>query len=1492
MEERQKQHTDTQNRRWPWLVVAAFLLMVIAARLSLKSSVVHELVRNQILQVSGEMLDGELRIGSLKGDLWKQVTFEDIQLVTPTDTVLSVDTLSVRYQVLSYFNSVFRIDQIGVHQPLVSVIEQQDGSFNLEHLLKDTTAAEDDTTSSPFFFSVEHFSITGGALEGRLRSLGADSVVAVRDFLTEGGFGFLPEGYELQLRELSFRVDETRLSPVQIRSAGRIEGPQITLESLVVGTGRSVLESSAEVNTADSTTSLNFSAVPLSWRDLSVYLESFPLQQNLQLDLNLSGTFRAFEVGVTAETGGLQQLELTTGFQWNESLELHHARLNAEELDLATLFADTTYPRMKDLHVSLDGLVDFGEIRQGTLEGTFSARDIRQGDFQIDRFSGDYSLRHDRLKASVNASREKERMQVGMEATRIWNEKPEFSTAINMHNVQPEYWMRDSAYAGTINLSANIDGVGYLPDQRYWDYRLDFKESVIGGQQLAVASLNGQVNGSRFTSRSRIRLKESELNLRAEVNNYLEAPEYEYELNINRLNLAECKGLEELPTAINAQITGKGKYITPEQVQLTSSIRIDSSVVNQEYIERLDAEIQVRDTVAEVSNGTLLSAIADGSFGGRFHLKEWYDIENRVDLDFQVKDLQTFAALADVGTLQSRGSISGKLQPVYEDELQFSGAIDFEDVVYGETLTSDGIRGSVEVLLVEEPEFVLNLDLSNPVINSVVLRDVGTTVRGKVTPDSTYGSLQLMFSSPSENRIQHAATYAFSPEQARIHTMELEIISDVRRLQLSSPFDLLVREHSFHMDTMRIESDDGALLEAAIPHADSTVQRGYLMGRNLNLTVIQNTLLNDAYFEGMLSGRIFIERQDTMLSSSGDLQIEDLVYEGTALDSLALRYQIQNERLEGGLLLYDGDERLARGQLRVPFKLGDPNAFGSSFFEEEVFGFLETKELSANRFQQMLTDAGITNSSGTMLLSGQLRGTAGKPEIDATFRMKEASISGVAVDSIRATLDYNHADRAFMVNGSVTSLSQKAAEISASVPAYLDLKDFNLVLPDQDDSVQVDITTNQFNLASLNDFVDRTEIREVQGLLDGNVSITGPLSGLSARGQLDFREGAVRIVEAGVKISEIESVINFNGNRVQVEKMQARSGNGTFTAGGTMNFDELQPGTLDLEMAAENFRIANTAEYSAIIDMDTQLGGTLAKPDVKGELSFVSGYIYLQNFGEKSVETVELDADSASENYSAYAQYDSLSLNMDVSFNRRFYVRNQRYLDLEYELDGQVDLVKDRGDDLELFGTLEASSGYARPLGKRFQLEEGVITFDGTPANPQLNIRHLFEPPQQELGDVQIWYIIEGRVEDPLFKYESEPEMGLEDIISYTLFGKPFMSLDPWKQVVANSGSNISAADVAMDVLLDKVETLATQRLGIDVVQIDNTRSGTNSGTSIKTGWYLNPRVFFAIQNEITGSTPDTVFILEYLLKKDLKLIITQGSDSQTGLDLRWNYDY
>jgi len=1485
---------ETQNsgknvRRWPWIAGLSVIAAIVLLRLSLKTPIAHHLARSLILENANTVLNARVDIREVRGDLLQEITLIGVSVTRP-GTLLNIDTLYATYDPYSYFSSEFKVGQVRVSGPVVNIVQDREGYWNVQDLLREREESPP-VEGSPLHFKIDRFTFRNGSVNGRFATLGDDSLLAVREFNMEGDFGYYGEQYELRVRELAFNIEQSRLTePVRIESEAEAVPASVTLEKLLVATGASVVQSSAVLNLSDSTASLSLSARPLSWRDLSAYIGAYPVQEDLQLDLGLKGNFESFDISINARADGLRDFVFSSALSWTDELVLERLDLSSDYTDLSRLFSESGYPSFGSVNASVSGRVPLLEFERSEFTGTYRVTGLRQSGYYLDTASGSFTVKDRSLRAGLILSRAAEEADLNLTADGIWSDVPSFTARFNMRNLQPAYWLQDQEYRGTLNGSGTVSGQGYTLADRFWDYRLDLTEGEIAGQPFSSATFRGSVNGDRFDTRSNLRLVQSEFELRAEVDNYRTAPAYRYDLAVRDFNMAECRGLEEFSTMINGRLEGQGRYVDPERLELTSSVRIDSSIVNGEFIEGLDASLRVRDTVAHVDSARLRSAIADGGFDARIHLLDWYNIENRLDLDLNVKDIRSLAPLAGVEDLQTEGSVRGTLTPIYGNNLQFSSNVVFTDLVYGDMFSSETAEGEIRILVVEEPEYVLNMNLANPVIRSVVLQDMEMTTSGIVAPDSTAGDFQLTFSSASENRIQHFGSYRIFDDRTTIQTIDLQLVSRDQKLQLDREFETVITESSFRIDTVRLASDDGAYIEFAVPFAGSDSQRGFLEGRDLNLTVLQNTLLNRSFFEGVLSGRLYLERRETAISATGDLSIRNLVYGGAVFDSLTVKYELDEERLEGGMAVFDGRDRLVEGQLRIPFKLGDPDTFGSSFFEKRVDGYLRVNSVSAGRFSELLTSAGFADTEGMVQFDGTLSGRAGRPEIEASFQMTEARISGVAVDRLSATLDYAHDEQQLDLMATVVSLKQKAAEINSRIPVHVDLTRMNLELPGEDDSIYIEMATNRFNLASFNDFVSRTELREISGSLDGRVVVEGPLNDLQTDGKLTLSGGAVRIVRAGVKIEDIRSTLIFDRNTVQISEFAARSNNGRLTAGGSLDLDRLSPSNIDVSINARNFRLANTPEYNAIVNMNARMGGTFFRPRLEGKLSFVSGYLYLQNFGERSVEAVELDT-VASTYYDYYVRYDSLSLDMDISFNRRFFVRNRRFLDLEYELAGQLDLLKDAGEDLQLFGTLNAVSGYARPLGKRFQLEEGAITFVGDPANPTMNIRHLFEPPQPQ-ARIRIWYVIEGPVVEPKFKYESDPPMELENIISYTLFGQPFYALDSWKQVVASSGSNTGAADVAMDVLLDKVETLATRKLGIDVVQIDNTRTSGNAGTSIKTGWYISPKVFFAIQNEIAGSSPDTIFILEYLLKENLKLIITQGSDNSSGIDLNWNYDY
>src|SRR5699024_11576379 len=124
----------------------------------------------------------------------------------------------------------------------------------------------------------------------------------------------------------------------------------------------------------------------------------------------------------------------------------------------------------------------------------------------------------------------------------------------------------------------------------------------------------------------------------------------------------------------------------------------------------------------------------------------------------------------------------------------------------------------------------------------------------------------------------------------------------------------------------------------------------------------------------------------------------------------------------------------------------------------------------------------------------------------------------VEVDSLNANLVYSHDTSRLLLNASVNSLRQNAADIEAEIPFHINLKSFEVNLPGETDSIFVDIQTNKFNLAALNDFVDQQQIRDIEGQLNGNVQIRGPRNNLQANGKLALNKGAFHSVQAGIEV--------------------------------------------------------------------------------------------------------------------------------------------------------------------------------------------------------------------------------------------------------------------------------------------------------------------------------------------------------------------------------------
>ncbi|MDR9419781.1 translocation/assembly module TamB domain-containing protein [Gracilimonas sp.] len=1509
-----KKHTNYRSLKTIGWVLLAFILLISALRLSLKWNVVHDFTKNQVESIGNQSLNGTLSIGDIDGDLWKDFKVSNIHIIQE-DTILALDSLHIQYNIWGLLGSTFEASAINVSGMKLNIIEKENELFNIQELAQlDTT----ETEPSPFGVIVETLNVSEASFFVQSPTYLPDSTLSVNQLNATAGFSFTDES-SVSLSSLSFKLIEGRLpEPITVQTSASYNNDLISLNQLVIETGRSLLSANGNSNLQDSSFTAEAEALPFSFKDLNPYLDTALPNEELTLNLRAGGTMDSLHVKVQAEGNGFDDLLLISDLSFSEKPMLNKFGISGRNLDIAYFTQDSVQALVRDFSASAEGSLN-EDYTNADLTWGFTLNEISYQDYRFEILFGSGTLKKDKLLANFQLSDGRDRIILNPEVDALWSDNPSWKVLANITDINLAWWLDDPGLQSNISFRSQIQGQGFELSEQPWTFTLSPTHTIkssfsakdannpqpsnmqlthvtdsitIADQSFSDFNLKGSISKDSVSAEGFLQLLKSKINFTASAADFLdEIPTFNYQMDARKFNLNEVAVLEDLSSSINLNIKGSGRHFNPEEMHMETNILIDSSYVNGANFDLLDIDAYLDQNILTIRNGELVSDIISGSFTGRRNIQDRTDPDNNFELNTELKNLQPLASLAGAEILNASGTIEGNVTEIIENELLFDGNIGLNDIRYDSLFTAETIEGTTKISIREELGYDLSLNVQQPTFTNITLQDLEFSSIGTSSSDSLSGIFNFDIISEDAGKIIQSGSYdvsfkelnsAFTWNDIRLQTPGSELI-------LEKPFTVSYRNDAITTDTLSLSAADGTYFTLSIPYADSVSQRAWVRGSDFNFGQIQEIAFGERFINGMLSGNASIHNSPDSLNGTGAIEIADLSYMDTELELLNLNFDIKNERLKSQLsVIMNGEEKVG-GFLDVPFAAKAPEELDDSFFAEPVRGELFINPVQLTEFKNLMSAFDVTETNGILSFNGSLSGTAGQPNFNGAFDLKEPVLSGIAIDSASASFNYHHNDEMIAGLSEVYARGQKAASINAEIPVSMDFRTFEMNMPEEDEQFSLNLLTNNFNLSVFNDFLDKQYLNRLQGTLNANVQISGTKDKLSPQGFLRLQDGQLGVPIAGITLSGITSELQLSENSIELNRLNIRSGSGNFTANGSINLDGITPSELNINAKATRFRLANTADYNLTIDLDSQLSGNPMRPKASGTLTVKSGFVYLQDFGEKSVEVVELEG----EDTSSFSPYDSLAMDMQFVIERNFQVRNSRYLDLEIDLSGELDAQKQTDSELELFGTLNADRGYARPLGKQFNLEEGRFTFSGPITEPNLYINTSYVPQSsQKQGDpIILYYIIEGNALEPEFRFESEPTMEQQDIICYTLFNKPCYALESWQQVVSG-GSGSSPTDLLVGVLLDEVETLATQELGIDVVQIETTRSGTDTGTSIKTGWYLNRKTFFAIVNEISGTTPKTMFILEYLLRENLDLIITQGDDNRQGIDLRWQYDY
>ena len=139
-----------------WIFTGLALLVLLLLTLS-QTGWFRSWVKDKVIQVANEQLEGELQIDQLKGNFFTHLDLRHlVVLLEDGDTLLAVDRLQVRYDPLALLNKEIFVEHIRLNRPRVWLEQFNDSTWNFESLLppSDTPTPDEPEDGSPFGLKV------------------------------------------------------------------------------------------------------------------------------------------------------------------------------------------------------------------------------------------------------------------------------------------------------------------------------------------------------------------------------------------------------------------------------------------------------------------------------------------------------------------------------------------------------------------------------------------------------------------------------------------------------------------------------------------------------------------------------------------------------------------------------------------------------------------------------------------------------------------------------------------------------------------------------------------------------------------------------------------------------------------------------------------------------------------------------------------------------------------------------------------------------------------------------------------------------------------------------------------------------------------------------------------------------------------------------------------------------------------------------------------
>ena len=1130
------------------------------------------------------------------------------------------------------------------------------------------------------------------------------------------------------------------------------------------------------------------------------------------------------------------------------------------------------------------------------------------GDYEIESSTIEGSLEDGTVRMATETMIHSGRVELNAELHPFEDQITYEITQGSLSNLSLGPILRNDNFQTNLNGSFSLKGLGVDPASMQTTGALNLTSSEINSQSLTEADISFSLIDNVLQSTLDVLMPASEIRVDLTVDSVITYPQLTLEQgDVKNLNLGPILGDTTLDSSINGSVALKASGNSLENLSLDAAIDILPSTFNRALIKESQVTLFYRNNRGHLDANF---NIDDGTIAIK---ADTVTLGDNPEYAFQVEvDSLNIANLTNQDSLQSMLNVAVTARGYGKEPqtMYASGSVQSTHSTYGDAYLENADLGFVL------RDGLLNINRLNLISNMLNVQgegDVALFDDSESIASDFKASGTLVDLSPLGSIIGAEALDASSGE------FELALAGPPGVLQFDTRLDVL----GILYNDIRIGVIDarvaGNLDEQRRPSSvtlSGTADQFNIPGFAMD-EVIYSAIYADSTVRFNLDNQIDAERNaqlSGLVSLYSDSQFVRLNTVNLKLDEDQWTLQHPTKVTLGTPIVVD-DFQIAVGEELSPssqfVKLdGVLDVEGSQDVE------LIINELQIGTLASLFGSRGL---DGTLNLEANLQGNAQAPQLDGELNLDIVSFGeeagtlsvGVLYDSLRLSLD---------------AVMQHIEGDSLTIKGYLPV-DLRLALPEESTTgtgisqnlersgeVNIDIKSDSLIIGWLQPFIDQNLINRLDGALETDIQIRGTGEDPELSGQGRLLNAVIRSPLVGVTFRDITSEIRLQDNIISFSNTSTRTGTGSFNVDGEIRLQDLASAEIDIQMQANEFNVINTREYRSTLSGDMNFTGTLTEPILTGDIELLNTDVFFDNaasqdMADLNVQLLEEDLRMLENQFGVRPTardtatsdvYQALTIDIEIELGRDTWIRSRTNPEMNVQFDGTLDLTKIPFGEQEIFGSIEVNPdrSYITQFGKRFEINQGTITFNGSATDPILNFEARYEVPSRrgQENAVTVFMDIEGTLETLELTLRSEPTMELTDMVSYVVTGQPASEALQLGGLGNQSAESIAVSS-GVGLLSNAIESLVQESgLELDVIQIepmDNAR-----GATITAGKYVTPRIFTAVSQPIgaadaDGSTNEqgTVVTLELELLDSLLLRLL-GGESVMEINLLWHYAY